>query len=124
MSISPKKPGRKKTSGRSLLKRAERIFDIIDTEESPFPKSRLKKAGISIDAVDNWLDLIVFIQSQPRIRLTKISRNTVIEKLEKKFSQMSLKFFLDDTQPLEKRLQSLGAYADSVIVSQRLDQSD
>ena len=94
---------KKKTSGRSLLKRAEKLFDIIDSEETPFPKSRLKKAGLSIDAVDNWLELIVFIQSQPRIRITKISRNTVIEKLEKKFSQMSLKYFLDDSQPLEKR---------------------
>ncbi len=124
MNTPSKKPTRKKTSGRSLMKRAEKIFNIIDAEESPFPKSRLKKAGISIDAVDNWLDLIVFIQSQPRIRLTKISRNTVIDKLEKKFSQMSLKYFLDDSQPLEKRLQSLGAYADSIIVSQRLLKSD
>ena len=112
------------SSRRTLLQRAEEIFDIIDKEDESFPKSRLKKAGINPDTAEKWLELIVFIQNQPRIRLIKTSRNTVVEKLEKKFSQMSLKFFLDDKQPIEMRLRSLEAYADSIIVSQRLSRPD
>ena len=114
-----------KSSRRTLRKRAEEIFTLINHEDEAFPKSRLKKVGLNPDAAEKWLDLIVFIQSQPRIRLVKSSTNRVmVEKIEKKFSQMSLKYFLDDTQPLEKRLQSLGAYADSVIVSERLTKKD
>ena len=113
-----------KTTRRTLLQRAEKIFDIINYEENAFPKSRLKKAGLNPDTAGKWLELIVFIQSQPRIRLIKTRRNTLVEKLEKKFSQMSLKYFFDETQPLEMRLKSLGAYADSIIVQQRILKSD
>ena len=112
------------SSRRTLLQRAEKIFNIIDKEEGSFPKSRLKEAGLNPDTAEKWLELIVFIQNQPRIRLIKTSRNTVVEKLEKKFSQMSLKYFLDDKQPIEMRLRSLEAYADSIIVSQRLSRPD
>ena len=112
------------SSRRTLLQRAEEIFNIIDNEEKSFPKSRLKNAGLNPDTAEKWLELIVFIQNQPRIRLIKTSRNTVVEKLEKKFSQMSLKYFLDENQPLEMRLRSLEAYADSIIVTQRLSKPD
>ena len=113
-----------KSSRRTLFERAEKIFEIINDEDQPFPKSYLYKAGLNSITAEKWLELITFIQSQPRIRLVKTNKTAIIEKLEKKFSQMSLKFFLDDSQPLEKRLQSLGAYADSIIVSERLFKSD
>ena len=114
-----------KSSRRTLLKRAEEIFALINSEEESFPKSRLKKVGLSPDAAEKWLNMIAFIQSQPRIRVGSGSGNRImVERLEKKVSQMSLRYFLDETLPLEKRLQSLGAYADSVIVHQRLQKSD
>jgi len=106
---------------RTLLQRAKEIFSLIENEENSFPKSRLKNAGFNPDTAEKWLELIIFIQRQPRIRLIKTTRNTVVEKLEGRFSQMSLKYFLDETQPLERRLRSLGAYADSIIVQQRQD---
>lgn len=112
------------SSRRTLLQRAEEIFDIINYEENPFPKSRLKNVGLNPDTAEKWLKLIVFIQSQPRIRLIKTGRNTAVEKLEGKFSQMSMRYFLDDSQPIDKRLKSLGAYAESIIVQQRLTKSD
>ena len=113
-----------KKIGRSLLQRAEKIFDIIDKEEDIFPKSNLKDAGLSPEAAEKWLELIVFIQNQPRIKVTKTKRNTFVEKIGGKFSQMSLNFFLDDKQPIEKRLQSLEAYAQSIFVKQRLAKRD
>ncbi|MHA2227400.1 MAG: hypothetical protein ACXAC8_19440 [Candidatus Hodarchaeales archaeon] len=113
-----------KSSGRSLLQRAKLIFDIIHDEEKSFPKSNLYKVGFNSITAEKWLDLIFFIQSQPRIRLIKTTRTTIIEKLEKKFSQMSLQFFLDENQPIDKRLRSLEAYASSVLVQERLSKSD
>ncbi len=112
------------SSRRTLLERAKDIFSLIEAEEDSFPKSNLKYAGLNPETAEKWLELIVFIQNQPRIRLVKTSRNTVVEKLEKKFSQMSLKFFLDENKPLETRLQSLRDYADSIIFQQRLLKSD
>jgi len=111
-------------SRRTLIQRAKDIFNSINNEEDSFPKSNLKNVGINPDTAEKWLELIVFIQSQPRIRLIKTSRNTVVEKLERKFSQMSLKYFLDETQPLETRLESLRDYADSIIFQQRILKSD
>jgi hypothetical protein len=112
------------SSRRTLIQRARDIFDLIENEEESFPKSKLKVAGFNPDTAEKWLELIVFIQSQPRIRLIKTSRNTVVEKVEKRYSQMSLKYFLDESQPLEMRLRSLGAYADSVLVQERLHKSE
>ena len=106
------------------MQRAKDIFELIDKEEGSFPKSKLKDVGLNPDTAEKWLDLIEFIQRQPRIHVIKTERNTVVEKKEGKFSQMSLKFFLDDTQPLEKRLQSLEAYADSVLVQERLQKTE
>jgi hypothetical protein len=112
------------SSRRTLLQRAKDIFNLIDNEDDSFPKSNLKYVGLNPDTAEKWLELIVFIQNQPRIRLIKTSRNTLVEKLERKFSQMSLKYFLDESQPLETRLQSLRDYADSIIFQQRILKSD
>ena len=109
---------------RSMLARAQAIFKIINFMDEPFAKTRLTEANISPKAAENWLDLIVFIQNQPKIRVTKTKRNTVVEKLGGKFSQMSLNYFLDENQPIDKRMRSLEAYANSVMLSQRLTQSD
>ena len=114
----------KKRTPRSMLTRAQAIFRIINHMDQPFAKTKLTDANISPKAAENWLDLIVFIQNQPKIRVTKTERNTVVEKLGGKFSQMSLNYFLDENQPIEKRMRSLEAYANSIILSQRLTLSD
>ncbi len=115
---------RKPRTPRSMLDRAEAIFNIINTMDEPFTKTTLTKANISPKAASNWLDLIVFIQDQPKIRVTKTKRNTIVEKIGGRFSQMSLQFFLDDSQPIDKRLQSLEAYASSILVTERLSKSE
>ncbi len=107
-------------TSRSMLARAMAIFKIINYMDEPFAKTKLTDANISPKAAENWLDLIVFIQNQPKIRVTKTKRITLVEKLGGRFSQMSLNYFLDENQPIEKRMRSLEAYANSVIVQQRL----
>jgi hypothetical protein len=103
-----------------MLDRAKAVFDIIHEKEKPFPKTALTSAGLSPKAASNWLDLIVYIQEQPKIRVTKTDRNTIVEKIGGKFSQMSLQFFLDEDKPIDQRLKSLEAYASSILVTQRL----
>ncbi len=111
---------RKPKTSRSMLGRAQAIFEIINDMDEPFAKTQLTKANISPKAVDNWIDLIVFIQEQPKIRVSKTVRNTIIERIGGKFSQMSLRFFLDESQPMDRRFKSLEAYANSILLKQRL----
>jgi hypothetical protein len=113
-----------KSSRRTLIERAEKIFEIINYEDQSIPKSYLYKAGLNSVTAEKWLELIIFIQNQPKIRLVKTNKTTIIEKLEKKFSQMSLKFFLDENQPIDKRMRSLEAYASSVLVQERLGKTE
>ena len=106
------------------MQRAKDIFKLIDNEEGSFPKSKLKEVGLNPDTAEKWLDLIEFIQQQPTIRVIKTERNTVVEKIGTKYSQMSLKDFLDETQPLERRERSLDDFAVSVLVQERLQKTD
>jgi len=125
MNKSTKKSAKtKKSSGRSLIERAKHIFQIIDYEDYFFPKTRLKEADISSDAIDNWLELILFIQSQPKIKVKKFHRNTMIEKIESKASIHALKNFLDDNQSFDVRWNSIQTYAESVMQQQKLAKSD
>lgn len=113
-----------KTSGRSLIERAKKIFTIIEYEDHFLPKTRLKKANISNDQIDKWLELIVFIQNQPRIKLKKFHRNIMIEKIENKASVQFLKNFLDENASFEIRWNSIQTYAESVMMQQKLAKSD
>ncbi|MFX1252870.1 MAG: hypothetical protein ACFFCZ_14785 [Promethearchaeota archaeon] len=100
---------------RSMLERAKDIFRVINSYDEPFAKTRLIEANISPKAAEKWLDLIIFIQSQPRIKLTKTGHNTIVERIEGKYSVMSLKTFLDEDVPVETRLHSLMDYSKEVF---------
>ena len=67
---------------RTLLERARAIFNIINSQTKPFPKSILTEAKINPMTAENWLDLIVFIQSQPKIRVIKTDNNVIVEKVD------------------------------------------
>ena len=122
--ITRKSEKSKKSKGRSLIERARKIFTIIEYEDYFLPKTRLKEADISNDAINKWLELIVFIQSQPRIKVKKFHRNTMIEKIESKASVQFLKSFFDDTASFEVRWNSIQTYAESVMTQQKLAKSD
>ena len=66
---------------RSLLKRAEAIFQVINQADKPFPKSRLKTIGLDPASAENWLDLIVYIQQETKIRLIKTDNNVIVDKI-------------------------------------------
>jgi len=114
----------KARSPRTLLQRVKEIFEIINREDEPFPKSKLIEAKLNPEAAEKWLDLIAYIQNQPRIRIIKTKHNTVVEKIEGKYSVMSLKSFLNEDLPIEARWRSLEGYASSIITKQRLSKSD
>ncbi|MFX0065406.1 MAG: hypothetical protein ACFFC7_24815 [Candidatus Hermodarchaeota archaeon] len=106
-----------------MLERAKAIFKIINSMDEPFAKTKLTDANISPKAAENWLNLIVFIQNQPRIKLTKTGHNTIVERIEGKYSVMSLKTFLDENIPVERRLQSLIDYSKEIFSRELLYKS-
>ena len=72
---------------RTLLERAQAIFKLVEYEDDPFPKSKLQKVGLNPATAEKWLDLIVYIQKQPRIRLIRTRKYTIIEKHEQKYQK-------------------------------------
>ena len=105
---------------RTLIERAKAIFDLVDYLDEPFPKSQLQDIGLNPATADKWLDLIVYIQRQPRIRLIKTKRTTIIEKLEQKYHTMSREIFLDPRRSYEERFNALRDYFNALITSERL----
>jgi len=104
---------------RTMQERAEAIFAFIERQENVFPKSRLREIGINPTVAEKWLELIVFIQSQPKIRLIKSENNTLIEKLEGKYQALMRKRMTDDTIPFEERLQSTTDYLKSQYLREK-----
>ena len=105
---------------RTLLERAKAIFNFIDYLDEPFAKSQLQDIGLNPATADKWLDLIVYIQRQPRIRLIKTRRTTIIEKHEQKYHTMSREIFMDTTKSYEERFNALRDYFNALVTSERL----
>jgi len=104
---------------RTLKERVENIFHFIDQQDVIFPKSRLKEIGLNPIVAENWLELIVYIQNQPKIRLVQSENNTLIEKIEGKYQTLMHKRMTDDTLPFDQRLQSAMDYIKTLVTKER-----
>ena len=105
---------------RTLLERAQAIFKLVEYEDEPFPKSKLQKIGLNPATAEKWLELIVYIQKQPRIKLIKTKNNTIIEKHEQRYHTMSREIFMDSNRSYEERFNALQDYLSALITSERL----
>ncbi len=105
---------------RTMIERAKAIFDFIEYLDEPFAKSQLQEIGLNPATADKWLDLIVFIQRKPRIRLIKSKRTTIIEKHEQKYHAMSREIFMDPNRSYEERFNALRDYFNALLTSERL----
>ena len=101
---------------RTMIERAKAIFDFIEYIDEPFAKSQLQEIGFNPATADKWLELILFIQRQPRIRLIKTKRNTIIERHEQRFHTMSRETFMDSTKSYEERFNALRDYFNALII--------
>jgi len=110
----------KKPIRRTLQERVEAIFEFIEAQAEPFPKSWLKDIGINPQSADKWLSLIEYIQEQPKIRLIKTEHNTIIEKVEGKYQALMRKMILDESLSFEQRLQHVTDYLKSLYTRERI----
>jgi len=112
--------GNEKPQRRTMQERAEAIFDFIDSQTGIFPKSRLSEIGLNPKTAENWLQLIEYIQSKPKIRLTRSKNTTLIERTEGKYQALMRKLFTDETLSFEERLQYITDYMKSLYARERV----
>ncbi|TFF94348.1 MAG: hypothetical protein EU543_01485 [Promethearchaeota archaeon] len=105
---------------RTLIERAQDIFEFMKTQDDIFPKSNLKNIGLNPRAAERWLKLIEFIQDQPKIRVIQTEHNTLIEKTEGKYQEIMKNMMLDESLPFTQRLQHANDYLKSIYVRERL----
>ena len=111
----------KKRQRRTLAERTESIFKFIDAQPEPFPKSKFQKIGLNPTTAENWVRLIEYIQSQPRIKVTKMGSSTYIEMIENRYLSMLRKRILDSSLTLKERESTIDDYITALITLERAE---
>ena len=99
---------------RTLVERVEKIFEFIDAQPGPFPKSEFRRIRLNPKAAENWVRLIEYIQSQPMIRVTRMGSSTYIEKIENKYLSMMRKRILNPKLSLKDRNDAMRDYINAL----------
>ena len=111
----------KKRRRRTLAERAKSIFRFIDDQPEPFPKSEFQRIGLNPTTAENWVRLIEYIQSQPRIKVTKMGSSTYIEMIENRYLSMLRKRILDSSLTLKERELTMDDYITALITLERAE---
>lgn len=65
------------------------VFEAL-FQKNPIHKSELREStGLGARSVNKWIDLVAFVQSQPRLKITKSGRYEMLE-LEKQKVDMEV----------------------------------
>lgn len=64
---------------KSLLERAHSIFNYLKTRNEFVYKTELKVVGLDANSSENWVQLIQFIQSQPKLLVKRAGKYTTIK---------------------------------------------
>ncbi len=111
----------KKRRRRTLAERAESIFRFIDAQPEPFPKSEFQRIGLNPTTAESWVRLIEYIQSQPRIKVTKMGSSTFVEKIENRYLSMLRKRILDSNLSMKERASTMDDYIAALITLERTE---
>ncbi len=106
---------------RTLAERAESIFRFIDAQSEPFPKSEFQRIGLNPTTAENWVSLIEYIQSQPRIKVTKIGSSTYIEKIENKYLSMMRRRIIDSNLSFKDRSAAMNDYINALLTLETIE---
>ncbi|MFX1262203.1 MAG: hypothetical protein ACFFAZ_08960 [Promethearchaeota archaeon] len=118
----PRKSGNEKQRRtRTLTQRVHSIFRFIEAQPEPFPKSEFQRIGLNPTTAETWVRLIEYIQSQPRIKVTKMGSSTFIEKLENRYLSMLRKRILDSSLSLKERTQTMDDYINALLTLEKIE---
>ena len=99
---------------RTLVERVEKIFEFIDAQSGPFPKSEFQRIRLNPKSAENWVRLIEYIQSQPMIRVTRMGSSTYIEKIENRYLSMMRRRILNPKLSLKERNDAMRDYINAL----------
>jgi hypothetical protein len=116
----PEKRGPRKS--RTMTERVEAIFRFIDAQPGPFPKSDLQKIRINPSTAETWVRLIEYIQSQPRIRVTRMGSQTYIEKMENRYLSMLRKRLIDSRLSMKERSKTMEDYISALVTLELIEE--
>jgi len=117
----PRKSSTLPRKSRTLAERAESIFNFINAQSEPFPKSELQNIGLNPSNAESWVRLIEYIQSQPRIRVIRMGSSTYIEKIENRYLSMLRKRILDSNLSYKERSSTMSTYIAALITRERTE---
>jgi hypothetical protein len=121
--MPPKKSKRKgPRKSRTLTERAEAIFRFIERQPGPFAKSELQEIGLNPSTADTWVRLIEYIQSQPRIRVTRMGSSTFIEKVENRYLSMLRKRLIDSGLSMKERSRTMEDYISALVTLELIEE--
>ncbi|MHA2350888.1 MAG: hypothetical protein ACXADL_14815 [Candidatus Thorarchaeota archaeon] len=106
---------------RTLAERAKSIFGYIEAQTEPFPKSQFQEIGLNPSTAENWVRLIEYIQSQPRIKVVRMGSSTFIEKIENRYLSMLRKRILDSSLSMKERAATMDDYISALITLERTE---
>ncbi len=90
-------------------------------QPEPFPKSDLQGIGFNPTTAESWVRLIEYIQSQPRIKVTRMGSSTYIERLENKYLSMLRKRVLDSDLSLKERARTMDDYINALLTLEKIE---
>ena len=109
---------------RTLIERAEAIFNYIaentDLSSDPIAKSEFQKVGISPKDMDRWIELILKIQSRPRLTVKSVGSRTYLHSLDNKFTMHMRRIFQNQDKNYEDRKSALLLYFNATLLMERL----
>jgi hypothetical protein len=111
----------KKKNRRTMAERAKSIFRFIDMQPEPFPKSDFQKIGLNPTTAETWLRLIGYIQSQPRIKISKLGNSTYVERLENRYLSMLRERVLDSSLSLKDRAETMDDYINALLTLEKIE---
>jgi hypothetical protein len=81
----------------------------------------LKEIGLNPKTAESWIQLIEYIQSQPRIRVTKMRSQTYLERLENRYLTMMRKRILDSNLSLKERTAAMNDYINALLTLEKVE---
>ncbi|MFW9919196.1 MAG: hypothetical protein ACFFED_06340 [Candidatus Thorarchaeota archaeon] len=119
--VKRKKIQGKNRGRRTLAERVESIFEFIDMQPEPFPKSEFQKIGLNPTTAESWVRLIEYIQNQPMIKVTQMGSSTYIERLENRYLSMLRKRVLNPSLSMKERTQTMEDYIGALITLEKIE---
>jgi hypothetical protein len=112
-----------------MIQRAQAILSLLESQsamfnQNPLTKSEFQQVGISPKDMDQWLELIQYIQSMPRVSVYSEGRKTFVEIIENKFLIYLRQRIYNQTLSYEERQAAAAMYVKVMVNEEKVRGED